>query len=61
MAYVRKTHDEWWVQSNYGYGWEDECTGEDKRDAYRLLREYRENCPQWSFRVKMHRVRNDED
>lgn len=61
MAYVRKTHDEWWLQTDYGYGdgFEDECCGEDRRDAMRLLREYRENAPQWPHRIKKHRVKNE--
>lgn len=60
MAYVRKTHDEWWVQGDYGYGWEDVCPGEDRKDAQRILHEYRENDRRNAYRLKMHRVRNDD-
>jgi len=26
MAYIRKTVDRWDIMSNYGYGWECECS-----------------------------------
>lgn len=61
MAYVRKTHDEWWVQGNYGFGWEDVCCGEDRADALRLYQEYRENDPHNGYRIKKHRVKNEGD
>lgn len=43
MAHTRKTKDEYQIWSNYGYGWECECTAEDMQDGRRLLKEYREN------------------
>ena len=61
MAYVRKTHDEWWVQGDFGWGWEDVCHGEDYGDARRLLHEYRVNDRRVEYRLKKRRVRNDDD
>lgn len=43
MAYVRKTRDEFEIQSNYGYGWDVECTEETMRQARLQARRYREN------------------
>ncbi len=56
MAYVRKTVDVYEVWSDYGYGWEAECEGEDKADAKRLLKEYRENAPQWPHKLRHRRI-----
>ena len=59
MAYVRKTHDEWTIEGNYGYGW-DVLTTETTRTAAReMLKTYRENEPQYSHRIKKHRVKNE--
>ena len=58
MAYQRKTHDEWEVHSNYGYGFEYTVTGDGKADAYRLLREYRKNQPQYLHKVIKKRYKN---
>lgn len=52
MTYTRKTHIEWDVQSNYGYGWEDVTTEETYREARERLREYRENEPQYPHRLR---------
>lgn len=60
MAYKRKTHDEWWIYSDYGYGMEPECRAEDPRDAKRLLKEYRENAYGATHIIKKCRVRNEE-
>lgn len=43
MAYKRKTYDEWTIQGNYGYGWDDECSETTLREAKQRLKEYREN------------------
>jgi len=58
MAYVRKTHDEYCIEGFYEGAWYLECNAEDREDAKRLLREYRENCPHTAFRIKKSRVRN---
>jgi hypothetical protein len=56
-ARVRKTKDIWVVQGNYGYGhgWEDVNAEETWTDAKRSIREYRENEPGVSFRVRKKR------
>ena len=33
----------WDIETNYGYGWDVECSEYTKEDADRTLREYREN------------------
>lgn len=43
MTYVRKTRDEWEIQSNFGYGWDLETTEETLSAARAQLRTYREN------------------
>lgn len=43
MAYVRKTVDRWDIETNYGYGWETECSEYTWPEAKQTLREYREN------------------
>lgn len=60
MAYARKTHDEWCVEGNYEGAWYLECNCEDAVDAKRTIREYRENCPGTAFRIKKHRVPNEQ-
>lgn len=58
MAYKRKTHDEWEIHSDYGYGFEFTVNAEDAEDAHRLLREYRENEPQYRHKIIKKRVKN---
>jgi len=43
MAYVRKTVDRWDIETNYGYGWETECSEYTWAEAKQTLQEYREN------------------
>ena len=44
MAYVRKTRDEYDIVTNYGYGWEVECTEETIKEARQRKKEYIENA-----------------
>lgn len=44
MAYVRKTRDEYDIVTNYGYGWEVECTEETMKEARQRKKEYIENA-----------------
>jgi hypothetical protein len=53
---TRKTRDEWQMWSNYGDGWQEETAADTYREIRQLLREYRDNCPGASFRVKLARV-----
>ena len=58
MTYKRKTRDRWDIMTNYGYGWECECSEYTSQDARRTAREYRENaCGRFSVRVEKHRER----
>ena len=43
MQYERKTHNEYTLISNYGYGWEEETAWDNYKDAKQGLKEYREN------------------
>ena len=43
MAYQRKTKDVYNIVTNYGYGWEVECTEDTYKEAKQRLKEYREN------------------
>ena len=57
--YTRKTKDVWAIQTYTGslYKWETVSQVEKYRDAVREVREYRENQPQYSHRIKMVRVK----
>ena len=59
MAYKRKTHDEWELQGNYGYGWDMLTTEETKQDAMKQLKCYREN-ERIPLRIVKRRVPNEE-
>ena len=46
----------WVIQVNYGsYGWEDDCVEETRAEALQRLKEYRENAPKYSYRIKRYR------
>ena len=54
--YVRKTRDRWDIETNYGYGWECECSEYTYKEARQTLREYRENaCGRFVVRMTAHR------
>jgi hypothetical protein len=56
MPYIRKTRDEYDIESNHGYGF-DVVTCEETRQAAReQLRCYRENEPNASHRIVKRRV-----
>lgn len=54
MAYTRKTKDIYNIVTNYGYGWEVECTEETYKEAKQRLKEYRENT---TAQVKLEKKR----
>lgn len=56
--YQRKTHDEWTIQGNYGQGWEDVCSYDNRIDAKADYKAYRENEPQYQHRLIKRRVKN---
>ena len=39
------------VQGNYGYGWEDLISSEDRREARARLKDYRDNEKKYSHRI----------
>lgn len=41
--YERKTIDRWDIETNYGDGWEVECSEYTRVEAKRTYREYRDN------------------
>ena len=56
MAYQRKTVDRWDIMTNYGYGWECECSEYDLASAKRTQREYIENSyGRYAVRLEKHR------
>lgn len=57
--YERKTHDEYEIQGNNGYGWEVETTEETWADAKAQAKCYRENV-NYPIRIVKRRVRNYE-
>jgi hypothetical protein len=57
MAYKRKTKDEFTIQGNYGYGWEDVTAEDTHKEARLRLKEYNDNEPQYQHRIIQHRVR----
>ena len=56
MAYKRKTRDRWDIMTNYGYGWECECSEYTWSEAKQTAREYRENT-RAVVRIELHRER----
>lgn len=54
MSYARKTRDRWDIMTNYGYGWDCECSEYSWPAARRTAREYRENITA-SVRIEKHR------
>lgn len=59
MAYIRKTVDRWDIMSNYGYGWECECSESTFKEAKQTLKEYRENGD-GCYRLEKHREKKEE-
>jgi len=54
MAYTRKTKDVYNIVTNYGNGWEVECTEDTYKEAKQRLKEYRENT---NAQVKLEKKR----
>lgn len=54
MAYTRKTRDRWDIVTNYGYGWEAECSEYSYKEAKQTAKEYRENTKA-QVRIEKHR------
>lgn len=56
--YVRKTVDRWDLMSNYGDGWECECSDYAYTEAKQTLKEYRENG-NGIYKLEKHRERKE--
>lgn len=59
MTYTRKTRDRWDIVTNYGYGWETECSEYTYKEAKQTAKEYRENT-RAAVRIEKHRERIEE-
>lgn len=57
--YQRKTIDEYIVQGNYGYGWDDLTTEASMKDAKATLHTYVENEKGAAHRIIKRRVRKE--
>lgn len=57
--YERKTRDRWDLMSNYGYGWECECSDYTYAEARQTLKEYLENG-NGNYRIEKHREKIEE-
>lgn len=55
MAYIRKTRDVYILLANYGEGFEEEIIEYSFKEIKARLKEYRQNCPQYSFKYKRKR------
>jgi hypothetical protein len=56
-TYKRKTIDTWQIWTNYGQGWEHECTEMSRKEARENVKAYRENAPGVQLRVRRRRER----
>lgn len=59
MGYTRKTRDRWDIMTNYGYGWDCECSEYTWKEAKQTAKEYRENA-RAAIRIEKHRERIEE-
>lgn len=59
MAYVRKTVDQWDIETNYGYGWEVESSYDNYKKAKADYAEYQIHMNRYggTVRLKHHRIK----
>jgi hypothetical protein len=57
MTYIRKTKDEYILLGNYGMGYEEVVAEDTYKEIRQRLREYIENEPIYSFKLKKRRVK----
>ena len=57
--YKRKTQDHYYVQGNFGNGWEDVCECDDLDDLIRTVKDYRQNENRYPFRKSIRREKID--
>jgi len=58
MAYVRKTVDRWDLMTNYGYGWECECSEYSRKEIKQRYKEYAENTSA-DLKIEKHREKKE--
>lgn len=59
--YVRKTRDRWDIMTNYGHGWECECSEYSHSEARQTLKEYFANSAgRFSVRLEKRREKLEE-
>lgn len=54
---TKRKATEWQMWSNYGHGWEHELSEDTWPEMRQRLKEYRENAPQYLYKVKLARVK----
>ena len=59
MAYVRKTIDEYEVLQHTPEGWECVTAAETYKEARQYLKDYRENQPEYDYKIIKKRVRKE--
>jgi hypothetical protein len=60
--YKRKTRDRYDIETNWGYGWEIECSEYTYSEAWQRLREYRDNsCGRFASRMKCRREKVEKE
>ncbi len=61
MAYRRKTRDRWDIMTNWGYGWECECSEYTYKEARIQLKCYIENVGgRCAIKLEKHREKIEE-
>lgn len=61
MAYTRKTRDRYDIETNWGYGWDAECSEYTWKEARQTYKEYVENsCGRYRVRITKHREKIEE-
>lgn len=58
--YDRKTEDEWVIEGDYGYGWDELVTEDSSQKAREQLKCYSENEPNIPHRIRKHRISKEE-
>ena len=59
----RKTRDEWNLLSSYDGGktWDEEVAADTRKEILKLLKDYQENAPQGMYKIKMRRVKIEQE
>lgn len=57
--YIRKTIDLFIVQGLYAGNWEDECAEVTRKEGILRLNEYRENAPEYCYKLVKRREKID--